>query len=181
MNLTPIQSLILTHNIALIDKFNLAKKYYVLAPQAAWPLKELPSEQWIKILNLNKNVNFVVLGGAQNINSIKLTSPIPGQVNDLSGKTTWSESLSIVKSASGVLGVDTGISHLGDLLGIPTHFFIGPSAFGYPSRNSSIVHEVSLPCKPCTKDGRGSCTNKIFKKCLIEIPINKLMLEDQKI
>jgi ADP-heptose:LPS heptosyltransferase len=46
---------------------------------------------------------------------------------------------------------------------------IGPTPFGYPSRAESVVVEVPLWCRPCSKDGSGPCINFKFQKCMKDI------------
>lgn len=142
--------------------------YTLLAPCATWPLKEWPVEKWIQLIGSTKE-KYIVVGGPNDVWLQELQNKFPDRVQNLAGKLSWSESLKKVMQAKKIIGVDTGITHLGDLLSKPTVFLIGASAFGYPKRNTSHVAETTLWCKPCSKDGRGKCKNEVFKKCMYDI------------
>src|SRR5690606_23103054 len=93
----------------------------------------------------------------------------PDRIFNLAGRLTWEESVEVLKRSRGVVSGDTGIMHVADLMGRPVLALIGPTAFGYPTQASSEVLEVDLPCRPCTKDGRGRCRNAVYKRCMIDI------------
>lgn len=151
----------------------LQKPYTAIAPAATWPLKEWPLEKWQAFIK-NTPGQIVILGGPDDLWLEEIRKADPSRITNLAGKLTWTESLQKVNAAKRVVGVDTGITHLADLLGIPASFLIGPSAFGYPKRKSSLVFETELWCKPCSKDGRGRCVNLEFKKCLMDIDAERV-------
>lgn len=173
--ITPLKYYVTTYSPSIPKtKISSSKKDYVLiAPAAAWPLKEWPLDKWIKLIESSSD-QFVILGGSQDKWLENISNKFPDRVTNLAGKTSWTESLKLVLEAKKVIGVDTGITHLADLLGVPAQFIIGPSAFGYPTRSTSKVNEVQLWCKPCTKDGRGRCINQDFKKCLTDISAEQI-------
>lgn len=152
--------------------------YVALAPHATWALKELPTAFWLDFVAQNPTVKFIALGGPDDEIPEQLAREFPQQVTNRAGKTSWAESAHIIANAREVVGVDTGLTHLADYFGVPAHFLIGPSAFGYPTRSSSGVVEEELYCKPCTKDGRGRCVNKVHKKCLVDLKPGQINIGD---
>ena len=98
------------------------------------------------------------------------------QIIDLTGKAKWVPTLHLVHDAEAVVGVDTGVTHIGDLIGKASSFFIGPSAIGYPSRSSSQILEANLNCKPCSKDGRKKCTNKVHLECMHKLDMSEVQI-----
>lgn len=150
-----------------------SEPYTLIAPAAAWPLKEWSLEKWTALLQSNRD-RIVILGGPKDQWLDELRKLDPSRIVNLAGRLSWKESLYKVLHARKVIGVDTGVTHLADLLGRPTGFIIGPSAFGYPKRSSSRIFEIELWCKPCTKDGRGKCFNAQYKKCLEDISAQKV-------
>lgn len=143
--------------------------YIVLAPSAAWPMKRWPVNHWKKLIKLLPNRKFVIVGGPGDDFCEELTKGEGDRIINAAGKLSWEETISLVRFSNAVISADTGVMHLGDLLGIPTMALIGPTAFGFPSRKTSRVFEVELPCRPCTKDGRGKCSQAIYQKCMVEI------------
>ncbi len=138
-----------------------------LVPSAAWPLKTWPAEHWQSLVKLFPQQTFVVLGSAHETECQAL--PTQANVINFAGKTTLIESVEILTRSQQVVVADTGFLHVADALGIPTVALIGPTAFGFPSGDSVKVLEKPLPCRPCSKDGRGTCSREIYKECLVSI------------
>jgi heptosyltransferase-2 len=68
-----------------------------------------------------------------------------------------------------VISADTGILHVADLFQVSGLALIGPTAFGHPTGSSLRVLERNLSCMPCTKDGRGKCSDSTYQRCMVEI------------
>lgn len=141
----------------------------VLAPSAAWEMKRWPPDHWRKLIQLLPRHHFFILGGPEDQFCAELAQTDPLRVQNLAGKLNWLESSRLIQASLGVVSADTGIMHLSDYLGRPTFALIGPTAFGFPSWPNSRTLEVDLPCRPCTKDGRGRCRLKEYQKCLVDI------------
>ncbi len=153
-------------------------KTILLAPSAAWELKKWPTEYWqklIQILQINlPQYKIALLGGPEDQFS-NLTSI--GGVQNFAGQLSWPQTTYAIKSSALLISGDTGALHIGDALNVPTVAIIGPTAFGHPSRANCQVAEHTLTCRPCTKDGRGQCHNQTFKKCLIEVTPEFVLLK----
>ena len=143
--------------------------YVALAPSAAWEMKRWPVEHWMRLIELMPEARFVLLGGPEDGYCERIREVAPERVENLAGKRDLSGSLAAVAGAALVISNDTGLLHAADLMERPTLALIGPTAFGYPSGPRSETLEISLPCKPCTKDGRGRCVNSLYKRCLVEL------------
>jgi heptosyltransferase-2 len=144
--------------------------FIALIPSAAWELKRWPLQYWKSVIDTLPDKNFIILGGPQDtfLNEL-VTTENKHRVLNLSGKLSLLESCAVVHLSKIAVGSDTGLSHAADQLGTPIVFLTGPTAFGLPSRPSSISLEVDLWCRPCSKDGRGKCKNSTYKKCLYDI------------
>jgi ADP-heptose:LPS heptosyltransferase len=156
------------------------KSTILLAPSAAWELKKWPTEYWLKLIQLlNKNLpnyKLALIGGPEdNFESLMAT----GYVQNLAGKLSWKQTAYAIKNSPLLISGDTGALHVGDGLKVKTVAIIGPTAFGHPSRVNSLVAEQPLYCRPCTKDGRGKCYNDTFKKCLIEVTPETVLMKAQ--
>lgn len=145
------------------------ESFIALIPSAAWELKRWPIEYWKTVIDTSKE-NFIILGGPQDTFLEALITPSnKNRVINLSGKLSLLESCAVVQKSHSAIGSDTGLSHAADQLGTPIVFLTGPTAFGLPSRKTSVSMEVDLWCRPCSKDGRGKCINPVYKKCLYDI------------
>ena len=145
------------------------KKFIALIPSAAWPMKRWPIPHWQKIIELLPAENFVILGGPADLFCQELALIAPHRVTNLAGKTSLAQSAWIVSQSRVLISADTGFLHVADLLGHAAIALIGPTAFGHTSSNKVKILEVSLDCRPCTKDGRGRCSQKIYQRCMVEI------------
>lgn len=146
----------------------------LLAPSAAWDLKKWPEEKWIQLAkDLQPEFEVAFLGGPTDEFINSLHRAVPGSVN-LAGKLSWGQTISEIKKARALISGDTGVLHVADFFGTPAVALMGPSAFGFPTRQSSQVIFKDLPCQPCSKDGRGKCKIKDKKKCLTSIEVSEV-------
>ena len=112
---------------------------------------------------------FVILGGPEDEFCQHFQTEFPNQVLNLAGKLKLTESLAVLERAQALVSGDTGLLHWADSLEIPTIALLGPTAFGRTWSPTTLILERSLPCRPCTKDGRGRCTESVYKRCLVDI------------
>lgn len=142
---------------------------YCLVPSAAWPMKRWPLESWKELVRLTPEIRWTVLGGPADDFCQDIAAVAPERVNNLAGKLSLKQSCLAVQDCRGVVSADTGLLHVADLCGVPGIALIGPTAFGHPTRAHMRTLETQLPCKPCTKDGRGRCTQSVYQRCMVEI------------
>lgn len=153
----------------------------LLAPSAAWEMKRWPVPYWRKLIELMKDEKFILLGGKDDAFLADIQNKAPDRVTNTAGTWNWSETLSAIQNAKLVISGDTGVLHMADLLGVPAIGIIGPTAFGYPFRDTSKILEAPMYCKPCTKDGRGKCVNRIYKKCLFDVSPEKVSWQAEEL
>ena len=150
--------------------------FVALAPSAAWEMKRWPPEHWHRLITLLPDLKFVLLGGPEDGFCEDVRRTAPERVVNLAGRRSLQGSLQAVARASLTIAGDTGLLHAADMMGRPTIALIGPTAFGYPSGPRSEVMEIELPCKPCSKDGRGRCRNSIYRRCLVDVEPERVAL-----
>ena len=141
----------------------------VLVPGAAWPLKRWPLQHFKKLIELLPEQLFVVLGGPEETFCQELEDFFPDRVQSLAGKLDLRDACSIVARTGLVVAADTGLIHVADLAGTPGLSLMGPTAFGFCTHPHIHTLEVELACRPCTKDGRGRCSQDVYQKCMLEI------------
>lgn len=151
--------------------------FITLAPSAAWEMKRWPLSHWKNLIELMDNKKFVILGGAQDSFCDELEAIAPDRVLNLAGKLSLLESCAFVKISPLVIVADTGILHVADLFGTSGIGLIGPTAFGFTTGKHIRVMEVNLPCRPCTKDGRGKCSRSVYQQCMVDILPEEVALE----
>ena len=141
----------------------------ILCPGAAWKMKRWPLPHWVELVKNLHDIKFVVLGGKEDHFCEDLSAVDPSRIVNIAGKLTLIQSCQLIAKARLVIAADTGLIHVADILGVPGISLIGPTAFGFPSGESIVVMEKDLPCRPCTKDGRGKCSQDVWQRCMVEI------------
>lgn len=143
-----------------------AEDYLALAPSAAWKMKRWPVDHWKNLIQMNPTTKFVILGGLEDEFLNQLSAQ---NTKVVAGKMSLIESLNVIRGSRALVSNDTGLLHYADVMGVPSVAIIGPTAFGYPSGANAVVAEIELECKPCSKDGRGPCSNNVYQKCLLDL------------
>ena len=144
-------------------------KTITLVPSANWEMKRWPVSHWQQVIQLMPEYRFIILAGPTDTFCETIKAIAPERVNNLAGQTSLLESCYLVKQSHLVISGDTGFLHAADLFHTPSIALMGPTAFGFPTGKEAEVMEVSLPCRPCTKDGRGKCKQPVWQKCMVDI------------
>jgi ADP-heptose:LPS heptosyltransferase len=141
----------------------------VLVPSAAWEMKRWPLGHWKKLITLLPDRLFVVLGGREDHFCEELRAIDPTRVQNLAGKLSLVESCALIDQSPLVISADTGLLHVADVLGVEAIALMGPTAFGFTTSKKIITMEVDLPCRPCSKDGSGRCSQNVYQLCMVDI------------
>ena len=155
----------------------LDESFILMAPSAAWEMKRWPQEHWIKLKNELCNHSIVFVGGPTDHFISNIVQSGDENCLNLTGELNLIESSYLVSKANVVISADTGIIHVADLLGISGLSLIGPTAFGFSTNDNIKTLEVDLPCRPCTKDGRGSCEREVYQECMVNISVENVKKE----
>lgn len=152
-------------------------KIISLVPSAAWEMKRWPLDHWKKLILLLPEAHFVVLGGKEDLFCQELADISPERVQNLAGKLSLVESCQLIQKSALVISADTGLLHVADVLGVKALSLMGPTAFGFTMSRLIKTLEVDLPCRPCSKDGSGKCSQAIWQRCMVEITPTKVASE----
>ncbi|MCO4794450.1 MAG: glycosyltransferase family 9 protein [Bacteriovoracaceae bacterium] len=143
--------------------------FIAIAPSAAWEMKRWPLDHWKNLIRLLPNENFVVLGGPADTFCEELSEIDSKRVVNLAGHLSLIESCYTVSKSKTLVSADTGLIHVADILGIKGISLVGPTAFGFSTNKNIKTLEVDLSCRPCSKDGRGNCSQAVWQKCMVDI------------
>jgi heptosyltransferase-2 len=159
----PIYTLKLEENLTKF--FN--DRTIIIVPSAAWKIKMWPISHWKRLIELLPDYNFLILGGPED----HFLKALEGErVVNLAGKLSLVESCAIINYSSFFVSADTGLLHVADLFDKRGIALIGPTAFGFVASKNIKTMEVSLDCRPCTKDGHEDrCSQIIYQRCMAEI------------
>lgn len=128
--------------------------YAALAPFTTRPQKHWPEAAWQALagrLRREFGVTPVLLGGLGD-------RPAAGRIADdgvavdLAGRTDIATAAALVAGARLVIGVDTGLTHMGVAAGVPTLALFGSTCpyLAAPGRPLAVLYR-GLPCAPCKR------------------------------
>jgi len=160
----------------LLNELNITgKKLICIVPSSKHFTKTYPPEYYIELINKfdSNNYTFLLTGKGNdktNIDTIK--SQTGENVYDLCDKLNVLELAELMKRCSLVISGDTGPMHIAEAVNANLIMLAGSSVneFGfYPQNKNSIVLENNnLKCRPCSHIGRDSCPLVHFK-CMRKI------------
>lgn len=159
------------------------QQFISIVPSAAWEMKRWPLTHWKKLIEILPDAKIIILGGKEDYHFCEELAAIdPLRVLNQAGKLSLVESCYLIQKSKLVISADTGLLHVADVLGVKAISLMGPTAFGFTAGQHINAVEVDLACRPCTKDGRGKCSNKLWQRCMVEIePINVANITRQMI
>ncbi len=126
-----------------------------LAPFTTRPQKHWPEQHWATLIQLliAEGQTLAMLGGpgdAETAARIVALAGSPPALSNLTGKTNLAQAAAQMADAKAVIGVDTGLTHMGVAYGRPTVAIFG-STVPYRAGGSGplTVLWLGLPCSPC--------------------------------
>jgi heptosyltransferase-2 len=154
--------------------------FVCLAPGSRWPMKRWAPENYAELarrIAFDFGYDVVLLGDRNDAATASdIVKEAPGRVVNLIGRTGVIEAAAVIARATVFIGNDSGLTHLAEAVGVPVIALFGPTVeeFGYyPSLPQSKVLERSLPCRPCSRNGRRPCPRGT-QECLTGIPVGSV-------
>lgn len=163
---------------------NLKKfKIVVLAPGSKWFTKMWPTEYFnelIKLLEKQEDIKVILIGG----NDEKTLDLYQGKNTiNLIAKTSLLDLAELLKRSDVLVTNDSSPIHIGVCFDIKVLAIFGATVkeLGfYPwSKNSLLIENEELSCRPCGLHGGKSCPEKHFK-CMKEIKAERVYEEVMK-
>jgi heptosyltransferase-1 len=144
--------------------------YAVFCPFTTRPQKHWFDERWKELTDVftdKMGMAVVILGGPTDITASERIMHVetPRQVN-LTGKTNLQQAAAVMNQAALVIGVDTGLTHMGIALDVPTIALFGATApYLNTEGTSGTVLYHPMDCSPCrrspTCEGDYTCMKAI--------------------
>lgn len=150
----------------LIESEGLSAGYLVLCPFTTRPQKHWFEERWSALamrLQQQFGLPLVMLGGpADQQAAARITTASEAPMLDLTGKTRLTEAAAVIRQAKVLIGVDTGLTHMGIAFATPTVALFGSTCpYLRTMRDNAVVLYHKLDCSPCrrspTCDGAFDC------------------------
>ncbi|GIZ51278.1 glycosyltransferase family 9 protein [Noviherbaspirillum aridicola] len=130
-------------------------RYAVFAAFTTRPQKHWTVAGWQQLAPLvqeRTGLTPVLLGGpADKAAAEEIAAGVPGLIN-LVGQTGLSEAAALVAHAGALVGVDTGLTHMGIAFSVPTVALFGSTCpYTVTGRANARVVWLGLPCSPCKR------------------------------
>jgi heptosyltransferase-2 len=144
-------------------------RYAVIAPASVWFTKQLPKEQWVRLIHqLNSKVYLIGAPSDEDL-CTEIMGELPEKdIVNLAGKLTLMQSAALISSAQRTYVNDSGPLHIASAMNAPvTAFFcstVPEFGFGPLSDDAKIIQiEEKLACRPCGLHGHAACPKGHFK------------------
>jgi len=128
--------------------------YLCLMPGSTWPSKAWPTEHFRALLLRARSEGFAVAVLGSPDEAAICAAVAGGEGINLCGKTSLKEAAAWMRGSAGVLGNDSGLSHLAAACGVPALALYGATDPGgstpWGPRSRSLRKE-GIPCAPCFK------------------------------
>lgn len=129
--------------------------YAVFAAFTTRPQKHWPEDAWERLAPLvhqQTGLVPVLLGGpADKEAASRIAASSPSVVN-LVGETGIAEAAALIRHAGAVIGVDTGLTHMGIAFSKPTVAIFGSTCpYSVTGRNNARVIWLGMGCSPCRR------------------------------
>ncbi len=163
---------------AILHDFNSEGKLLVgLGPGASFAGKCWPKENYLELIKKLQglNVAVVLLGGKDDHEVSWIESNCDFQVLNVAGRLSFLETAAMLKECLFSISNDSAIVHFSEAMKTPSIAIFGPTTkeFGYtPFLPKSMLLEVPLACRPCSRNGKGACQNPLIRQCLADISVD---------
>lgn len=156
----------------IIADHDLGDGYAVLCPFTTRPQKHWIEDHWAPLaarLQTELGLTPVLLGGpADREAASRITDAAAVPILDLTGRTRLIEAAAVIDRAALLIGVDTGLSHMGIAFGIPSLLLFGSTCpYLDTTRANARVLYHPLACSPCKR--RPTCEGAFTCMRLIEV------------
>ena len=135
----------------------LSSGYAVFCPFTTRPQKHWIEERWRELANriIDKfELTVVLLGGPDDEKAGGcIAKPDHPSILNMTGKTTIQQAGALIKGSSLLIGVDTGLTHMGFALDVPTISLFGATApYLNTEGTSGTVLYHPMDCSPCRRN-----------------------------
>ena len=152
------------------------KSVIAIGPSASSVGKCWPKEYFLELIQALYKMDhiIVILGGKEDLEPTWLCDNLDRKPINLAGQLSFLESAEFLRHTRLAVSNDSAIVHLAEAVQKPAVSIFGPTVkeFGFgPYRKDSRLIDLDLPCRPCSRNGKGKCKNPIERQCMKEITV----------
>ncbi len=139
----------------VIQQYKLKNAYAVIAPFTTRPQKHWFNDAWVRLIDQCQQqlkLPIIMLGGPADKDSAKMIASESSVIN-LTGKTSIPQAAALIANCQLLIGVDTGLTHLGTAFKRPTICLFGSTRpyLQTESEQTQIIYH-GLECSPCRRN-----------------------------
>jgi len=155
----------------ILSAAEITGNYAVFAPFTTRPQKHWFEARWAELARLVKerlNMAVIILGGKGDVKNAETINRMASEkLLNLAGKTTLPQGAAIIKNSSLLVGVDTGLTHMGAAFDSPTVALFGATCpYTCTSSGKTKVMYNPMHCSPCRRspicNGDFTCMKSIM-------------------
>ncbi|WNO08124.1 glycosyltransferase family 9 protein [Teredinibacter sp. KSP-S5-2] len=150
--------------------------YLAICPFTTRPQKHWINDHWVQLclrIRGRYQLKTVILGGPGDGEKAEEIARSCGAIN-MAGKTSLAEASYLIKNAKLVIGVDTGLTHMGHAHKVPTIALFGSTCpYNFVGNETSKVIYLEKDCSPCRRNP--SCDQRF--DCMREISPDRVLAE----
>jgi heptosyltransferase-1 len=164
------------------ERERLAAGYAVICPFTTRPQKHWVESYWPQLahrLREELGLGTVMLGGpGDRMAATRLREAVGGAIVDAVGGTRLREAAALIEGARLLVGVDTGLTHMGTAFEIPTIAIFG-STCPYLRTDSprTVILYKNLECSPCKRNP--TCGGAYT--CMRLVTVDEVMVEARRL
>jgi heptosyltransferase-1 len=142
---------------SLMRNQGLEAGYAVICPFTTRPQKHWFEQRWIELIpRINRELGLPVLmlgGPGDGETASRIADGANGQIVNQVGATSLTQAAALIKYASLLIGVDTGLSHMGIAFNRPTVCLFGSTCpYLDTTRENAVVLYHPMECSPCKRN-----------------------------
>ena len=165
---------------SLLDQHNPhGRELIAFGPSASFPGKCWPKERFLELGQKLKEDGYqiVLMGGPGDQEAKWLEEESKGEFINLAGTLNFLETAAFLKQCRLAVSNDSAVVHFAEAMKTPAVSIFGPTAaeFGYgPFLEKSSLMAADLKCRPCSRNGKGSCHNPVKRECFLLIEVDQV-------
>ncbi|MET0008680.1 MAG: lipopolysaccharide heptosyltransferase II [Candidatus Thiodiazotropha sp. 6PLUC4] len=139
-----------------IENHELSRGFVVISPFTTRPQKHWFNDSWCELIAAAEGewqLPIVMLGGPADQKAAKtITATAPARLINLVGKTSLRQAAALIAKAELVVGVDTGLTHIGIAMNRPTLCLFGSTRpyLDTTHENAQVIYHPRS-CSPCKR------------------------------
>jgi heptosyltransferase-1 len=160
----------------IIEDNGLASGFIVVCPFTTRPQKHWVEDRWTALaqrMHTEFGARTIILGGPDNRETAaSIAANCQDTVTNLAGRTRLRQAAALIGRASLLVGVDTGLTHMGIMFNIPTIAIFGSTRpYLETEHNNTVIIYKQLECSPC---GRNPTCGGAFT-CMTSVSVDEVM------